>query len=772
MALLYSRGPMASAAAQLPLSADRGKVGAREWLALVLAAAALLGLTYLVPPNVFSSIDWLRIHVYYKECLAAALRHGRLPFWNPYVALGRPFLADVDSVAFYPPSLAYIFLDVHTACALGIGLHLLLGLYGSLKLARALAISRWASWAVALVFMSSAPIVGSFSSGLINYGASLCYIPLVFYLCVRLQAARSLRLVAVLGLVLGLQLLAGHPQASWLTYLGAGFFLAGRRVQSPLWPSLKLLAVELCALGVAIIAASGMAAVVLLPLAELAGQSNRQAPSLAFAGSYAMTRWSWMTLSMPNDPHAPQQANAQIYAGILVFLAAPAVLLRWRERNVRALALLVGVAALLAAGNATPVFHVFYEVIPGLRHFRIPSRATVLITLGLVLAAGTFFSSPPTKRLPWIPIVASVVALWVVLAYTRDIVVYRGASHVSCAHALVAWYGPLVATATLLILAWSRRDRLRFPHASVLLAFTLGVLTTADLAAAADKLRVQNREYSSAEAEENSEKAFRDKGLFTPDSVPPRIAAPFLFHENAGMRHGWSTWVGYTSMTLGRVWEYIHTNVGLPISTDQVAYPDGEILERGPFAYDSMALKLGSEPKTHRLVLRAKPDPRAYLAPAAVSVANHHEASQRMREGHPFHTIALVEGPAPPGILARAPATPFDGKADIVHFEPERISMHVHSSKPAILVLAEAWYPNWQATVNGRPTDCFPANAWMRATLVPAGSSDVVFTYRPTTFSLGAGISLASFAILLLGLWLRRRATVVAAPATPAGSAF
>jgi uncharacterized membrane protein YfhO len=60
----------------------------------------------------------------------------------------------------------------------------------------------------------------------------------------------------------------------------------------------------------------------------------------------------------------------------------------------------------------------------------------------------------------------------------------------------------------------------------------------------------------------------------------------------------------------------------------------------------------------------------------------------------------------------------------------------------------------------------------MRATLVPAGSSDVVFTYRPTTFSLGAGISLASFAILLLGLWLRRRATVVAAPATPAGSAF
>jgi hypothetical protein len=33
--------------------------------------------------------------------------------------------------------------------------------------------------------------------------------------------------VAVLALVLGLQLMGGHPQASWLTGFGAAVFLAG-----------------------------------------------------------------------------------------------------------------------------------------------------------------------------------------------------------------------------------------------------------------------------------------------------------------------------------------------------------------------------------------------------------------------------------------------------------------------------------------------------------------------------------------------------------------
>jgi uncharacterized membrane protein YfhO len=71
------------------------------------------------------------------------------------------------------------------------------------------------------------------------------------------------------------------------------------------------------------------------------------------------------------------------------------------------------------------------------------------------------------------------------------------------------------------------------------------------------------------------------------------------------------------------------------------------------------------------------------------------------------------------------------------------------SSAPAILVLAEAWYPGWAATVRGRRTEVFPVNGWMRGASVPAGESEVVFEYRPRTLAAGAAISLASAAVLV-----------------------
>jgi uncharacterized membrane protein YfhO len=73
---------------------------------------------------------------------------------------------------------------------------------------------------------------------------------------------------------------------------------------------------------------------------------------------------------------------------------------------------------------------------------------------------------------------------------------------------------------------------------------------------------------------------------------------------------------------------------------------------------------------------------------------------------------------------------------------------------PAILVLAEPWYPGWRATIGGRPAEVFPVNGWMRGLVVPAGQSDVEFTFHSRLLAAGLGISLAS-AALVLALLLR-----------------
>jgi len=58
---------MSQAAGHIPLPPDDDPLGARGWLALALGAAALTVLTYVTEPSVFTSIDWLRIRVFYKE---------------------------------------------------------------------------------------------------------------------------------------------------------------------------------------------------------------------------------------------------------------------------------------------------------------------------------------------------------------------------------------------------------------------------------------------------------------------------------------------------------------------------------------------------------------------------------------------------------------------------------------------------------------------------------------------------------------------------------
>src|SRR5205814_2300698 len=113
-----------------------------------------------------------------------------------------------------------------------------------------------------------------------------------------------------------------------------------------------------------------------------------------------------------------------------------------------------------------------------------------------------------------------------------------------------------------------------------------------------------------------------------------------------------------------------------------------EIFRRGPFPYDSMNLVLGMDPATRQGRLRARPDPRAYLAYATEEVPDWRNAVERMRDGHDFHRVALVESPASlPPATTRGP-----GPAEITHFLPEAVTVRTHGEAPALLVLAEAWY--------------------------------------------------------------------------------
>jgi hypothetical protein len=137
--------------------------------------------------------------------------------------------------------------------------------------------------------------------------------------------------------------------------------------------------------------------------------------------------------------------------------------------------------------------------------------------------------------------------------------------------------------------------------------------------------------------------------------------------------------------------------------------------------------------------------PRAYVVCDPVLVSSDTEALARLAQNPSGAVVVTSEGlaPLPASCL---PADP--GSAAITAFEPERVEIAVSAGQGAgtYLVLSDAWYPGWEARVDGEPAEVLKANGMFRAVAVPPGEHEVVFAYVSQPFRIGlaaSGISLA-----------------------------
>jgi hypothetical protein len=117
--------------------------------------------------------------------------------------------------------------------------------------------------------------------------------------------------------------------------------------------------------------------------------------------------------------------------------------------------------------------------------------------------------------------------------------------------------------------------------------------------------------------------------------------------------------------------------------------------------------------------------PRAYLArplcvagPAESLLAVQARSFVRGKEA-----IVECDHPLPPSIGEI-------GEVISLASEPERVVLRVRATAPAVVVLNDAFYSGWQATVDGASTPVFAANHVVRAVAVERGTHDVIFRYR------------------------------------------
>jgi uncharacterized membrane protein YfhO len=134
--------------------------------------------------------------------------------------------------------------------------------------------------------------------------------------------------------------------------------------------------------------------------------------------------------------------------------------------------------------------------------------------------------------------------------------------------------------------------------------------------------------------------------------------------------------------------------------------------------------------------------PRAFIVHAAevvsddVALARLHQSEFRAER-----TVLLSEGEA---LRESAYASQARAAVEITNYAPEQVELVVTTERTGYLVLADSWYPGWNAYVDGHLTAIQRAHILFRAVKVEPGQHTVRFEYRPLSFVLGAALSAVS----------------------------
>jgi hypothetical protein len=140
--------------------------------------------------------------------------------------------------------------------------------------------------------------------------------------------------------------------------------------------------------------------------------------------------------------------------------------------------------------------------------------------------------------------------------------------------------------------------------------------------------------------------------------------------------------------------------------------------------------------------------PRAWVV-GAYRVAGMEETMAAMGEGSVDlrHAVLLDRAPA----IAPEPGDT-TAAVSVGRLTDNASAFAVDMDRPGIVVVSEVFYPDWKATVDGKPADVLRANGILRALALPAGHHQITFTYDASLLRASATVSIAAFAMALLAI--------------------
>jgi hypothetical protein len=736
-----------------------------------------------------------------------ALRDGTYPLWNPYLFCGMPSYASLSFAPYvYPPAFIMYVLQhyLHFPEMTWLLFHYLLAGVGVYLLARSLGARSSVSILAGLTFMILPNFVAIGAYGHGSQAASIAYMPFALLLSWRiLRGYRRLTTAALLAIVLGFQMLRGHVQIAYYTYLLVGLLFLFESIGLLRAGRARTVAKNLAFLAAAVILAVGIAAVLLIPVRQYAAYSIRGGSGSGGLDYGYATNWSlhpkeMLTFVFPwaFGYGAPTYwgempfTNYPNYLGVATVAFGLFALRYARDRRKWFLAAAILFATVLSFGKFLPILYgPMFKWLPYFNKFRVPVMALIVQQLAAVavMAIGVeeFLKRRDEKRLPrwlepgrmkWV-LAGAAIALFLVVIASGGIksgiagnpaIAARVSGFLDLASSAFAanvmkTLGIVLVVCLVAFLAVSRR----------VLANTV-VLAIA-IVAAADLLMEDGNILHPEKAWPGSQAIIADRSareeLAKPDAVTKFLAAdttlfrvfpvpaaqlgqwgyssPF-FSKNEFMSFGIYSLGGYHAAKLKDYQDVMNTMFA---AFNEGAYP-AAILDMLNAKYFLALFPLFREGSPFPLVMQSgdtyvyenpRALPRVYCVDAFRVLSKKDAlAALRAADFDPSREVILNEEPS------IRPESSAGSSARITEYRLNAISIAAHVEKPCILVVSEIAYPDWHAEVDGADTRILTADYCLRAVPLAPGDHEIRMRFSSRALRVSLIVSIASLAAAVL----------------------
>ena len=688
--------------------------------------------------------------------------HGELPFWNPYNNCGVPFLAQWNTLPLYPPALIYLTLPLKWSLSFFSLAHLWWAGIGMYFLAR-----RRTGNSFAAAYAGTAFAFNGFTLNLImwpSHIATFSWMPWVV-LAAELAWRNGRRKIILAAFAGAMQMLAGGPETILLTWLiitamWLQQFIIARDATST---SRAALLWRFPLVGVLVLALS---AVQLMPFLDLVAHAQRET-------GYSDLRWSMSGFGLANflvpmafgSTHTEgiffqqgQYWTSSYYLGLGTLWFALLAVWCVRERRVWLLAAAAAIALLFALGENTFVYPLVRKLIPPLSFITYPVKFVMVAIFVAPLLAAFSLANFNLIRRRILPLGTMLLALiGGIVIWTQYAPLPGDDSHAALLNGISRAVFLILTGAVLFALfRESKSPLLRLAPLALVLVAWLDVFTHEpqqnptvppsiyELNLARTKLAMQPQpELGRSRAMLSPHAALELTRFALNDPKNNFLAKRLGYCGNANLLDAAPKVDGFFSLTpreFDSLVSLIHSVTNADWSRLESFMGVSQITAPGKL--------LEWQTRTDFLPLVS-----AGQKPIFLDDTNALWAMTR----NDFDGGKIVILP-PEARSAVAISHQISAKIIATTFANNSMNITVEAAATSLVVIAQTFYHNWHATIDGQPTTLFRANIAFQAIQIPAGKHQIHLAYREKTFALGAKISLAALVLCILMFFRHRRA--------------